>query len=96
MAGGGKRRERMNGKEIERENARTPRAAVTAGTTSAMRQPTATFNVARPVIAPGTICEHRWIRRAGVACDIKDARARSSGRVTRFRDWAHGNIDGSR
>lgn len=58
------------------ERARTPRAAVTAGTTSAMRQPTA-FNVAlrRPVVAPGTI---RRLANAGGngGGDIKDVAAR--------------------
>lgn len=76
--GARKREEKRGGEGVSGggERARTPRAAVTAGTTSAMRQPTA-FNVAlrRPVVAPGTI---RRLANAGGngGGDIKDVAAR--------------------
>lgn len=77
------------------ERARTPRAAVTAGTTSAMRQPTA-FNVAlrRPVVAPGTIC--RLANAGGTGVAILRTRPLAGPRNTVSRLGTHGEISMAR
>jgi len=80
------------GSKRERDAYIPPRAAVTAGTTSAMRQPT-TFNVA-PASASHCTWHHSrtmsvvktGVERGG---DIKGALAPVSP-VTRFPDWVRG------